>query len=321
MDTLHMDAPADNPPFDLPPDMIVGLLRALNNSGDPVVREFHDLLRLHPVSIASVARSISPDPPTELCDLSPEGPVSATGVEASLLTEPVAYSASASSSSTVVEDTSVTNGVGVTGNMSSLSGGRCCRNGRKRTRIDAPRQRPDVIAAGEVIARRVTRSSAAVVEEAEGVAEERMVGQRGVTVVDELEFSESENDSDGSTESESERSGGKRKRSGKKSSKKKKRSKKDPPPPWLIDGSPPELHAGTDSLLIELCRVVSNDGLQSLTDLVQNLIRPGACEPVADYSLDLGSIITACSREEKAQAVMDFRHMMLLIRLAFHLER
>jgi len=40
-DTLHMDAPTDNPAFNLPPKMIVGLLWALNNSSDPVVREFH----------------------------------------------------------------------------------------------------------------------------------------------------------------------------------------------------------------------------------------------------------------------------------------
>lgn len=290
-DTLHMDASADNPPFNLPPEMIVGLFRALNNSGDPVVREFHDLLRLHPVSRASVAGSISPDPSTELCDPSPEGPLSSAAV--------------VSSSSTVVRDASGANGVGIAGN--AFSG--CCRNGRKRTTIDAPRRRPALIAAGEV-------------EEAERVVDERMVGQRGVTIVDESEFSASDDNSDDSaeSESESESSGRKRKRSGKKGSKKK-RSKKDPPPQWLIDGSPPELHAGTDSLLIELCRVVSNDGLQSLTDLVQNLIRPGACEPVADYSLDLGSIITACSQEEKKQMVVDFRHMMLLIRLAFHLER
>jgi hypothetical protein len=208
-----MDASADNPPFNLPPEMIVGLFWALNNSGDPVVREFHDLLRLHPVSRASIAGSISPDPSTELCDPSPEGPLSSTAV---------VYSTSVSSSSTVVEDTSGANGVGIAGN--AFSG--CCRNGRKRTMIDAPQRRPALIAAGEV-------------EEAEGVVDERMVGQRGVTIVDESEFSESNDNSDDSAESESESSGRKRKRSGKKGSKKK-RLKKDPPPQWLIDGSPPQ---------------------------------------------------------------------------------
>jgi len=328
-----MDAPADNPAFNLPPEMIVGLLQALNNSSDPVVREFHGLLRLHPVSRASVARSVSPNPPTELCDICLEGPGSATGLEAHPVAKSVVClasvsSASTSSSSTVVQDTSEINVVDLARNASSSSGGRCCRNGRKRTRIDAPQRgiQPDAITEGEVTASRVTRSSgsssAAIVEEAEGVTGVGMVGQRGVAIVDEQEFSGRDDSSDDSTESESESSGRKRKRSGKKGSMGgKKRSKKDPPPQWLTDGSPPQLHTGTDSLLIELCRVVSNDGLQSLTDLVQNLIHPEECKPVTGYSLDLGSIIAACSQEEKAQTVTDFRHMMLLIRLAFHLER
>jgi len=326
---LNMETPVDNPAFNLPPEMIVGLLQALDNSSDPVVREFHGLLQLHPVSRASMAISVSPNPPAKLCGLSLENPVSATGLEAHPMTESVvcsasASSASASSSSAIVQDTSRTNKVNLIGNASSLSGGKCCRNGIRRTNITAPQQREQLerIAEGEVMARRVTRSSTAVVDKAEGVAEERTTDLRGVAVVDESEFSGSEDGSDDSSGSEIESSGRKRKRSGKKGSKnKKKRLKKDPPPRWLTDGSPPELHTGTDSLLIELCRIISNDGLQSLTDLAQHLIHPETCKPTADYSLNLESIIAACSREDTMQTVTDFRHMMLLIRLAFHLQR
>jgi hypothetical protein len=324
-----MDALVDNPAINLPPEMIVGMLQALDNSSDPVVREFHGLLQLHPISRASMAVSVSSNPPAELYDLSLKKPVSTTGLEAHPVTESVVYSASVSSASApppaTVQDTPRTNEANPAGNASGLLGGMCSRNGRRRTTINAPRQRkqPERIAEGEVAARRVTRSSAAVVKEAEGVAEEKTDDPRGVAVVNESEFSGSEDSSDDSTESESEISGRKRKRSGKKGSKikNKKRSKKDPPPRWLTDGSPPELHTGTDGLLIELCRVISNDGLQSLTDLTQHLIHPETCKPTADYSLELGSIIAACSREDTMQMVTDFRHMMLLIRLAFHLQR
>jgi hypothetical protein len=220
-----MDVPIDNPALNLPPEMIVGLLHALKNSSDPVVREFHGLLQLHPVSRASMAISVSPNPTAELCDLSLEKPVSATGLEAHPMTESVVYSASvssasASSSSAVVQDTSRMNEVNLVGHVSSLSGGRCCQNGKRRTNIDAPRQRkqPERIAEGEVAAR-VTRSSAAVVDKAEGIVEERTVDLRGVAVVDESEFSGNEDSSDDSTWSENESSGRKRKRSGKMGSK------------------------------------------------------------------------------------------------------
>jgi hypothetical protein len=215
------------------------------------------------------------------------------------------------------------NEVNLVGHVSSLSGGRCCQNGKRRTNIDAPWQRKQLErrAEGEVTAR-VTRSSAAVVDKAEGVVEERTADLRGVAIVDESEFSGNEDSSDDSTWSENKSSGRKRKRSGKMGSKiNKKRLKKDPPPQWLTDGTPPELHTGMDSLLIELCRIISDDGLQSLTDLMQHLIRPETCKPTADYSLNLESIIAACSWEDTMQMVTDFRHMMLLIRLAFHLQR
>ncbi|KIM74023.1 hypothetical protein PILCRDRAFT_14754 [Piloderma croceum F 1598] len=324
-----MSAPVNNPALNLPPEMILGLLQALDNSSNPVVRGFHGLLQLHPVSRASMAISVSPNPPAELCDPSLAKPVSATGLESNLVTESVAYlasvsSASGSSSSAIVQDTSRTNEFNLVGNASGISGGQCCRNGIRRMNVDAPRRRkqPERIVEGEATARRVTRSSAAIVENAKGVAEETTADLRGVAVVDESEFSGSEDSGDDGTGSENESSGRKRKRSGKKGSiKKKKRTKKDPPPSWLTDGSPPELHTGTDSLLIELCRVISNDGLQSLTDMAQHLIRPETCKPTADYSLNVESIIAACSQEDVMQTVTDFRHMMLLIRLAFHLQR
>src|ERR1700733_8733989 len=121
-----MDVPVDNPALNLTPEMIVGLLQALDNSSDPVVREFHGLLQLHPVSRARMATSVSPNPPAEFFDVPLDKPGSATGLEAHPVTKSIVYSASVSSASTssssaVVQDTSGMNEVDPVGNASSLS--------------------------------------------------------------------------------------------------------------------------------------------------------------------------------------------------------
>jgi hypothetical protein len=100
-----------------------------------------------------------------------------------------------------------------------------------------------------------------------------------------------------------------------------KKTKVDSPAAWLTDGSPPDLAEGSDTLIVELSRIISNNGLQSLADLAQLLIKPVPLTSSDDHPLTLSSLIAACAEEESRQMLADFRHMILLIRLAFHLER
>jgi hypothetical protein len=93
------------------------------------------------------------------------------------------------------------------------------------------------------------------------------------------------------------------------------------PPAWLTDGTPPDLASGTDYLVTELSSIISNTNLQSLVDLAQLLIKPDLITPLDGHTLTLGSLIAACAEQESKQTLADFRHMILLIRLAFHLDR
>lgn len=72
---------------------------------------------------------------------------------------------------------------------------------------------------------------------------------------------------------------------------------------------------------MELSHIVSNSGLQSLVDLTQLLIEPISSAPSVTSELNLGSLIAACIEQESKQKLLDFRHMILLIRLSFHMER
>jgi len=316
-----MDAPIDNPKLDLPPEMILGLLKELAGSDCPIVRDFHNILRQHPVSIAEKA--------------------STSEVSSSTIEPPA------------IRNTSGKNDVRPSGDASGLSGDKCCRNGIKRTRFSAPRGKTVV---SEVSTDRATRSTTTRVKEVEEIIEEetgkrtRFGALRGKTVVNEvstdratrttttqvkeveeiieeetgdkmqgIEFTGVAEVSKEVADSAAEDAGTKRKRSGK--DKQRKMAKKNLPPTWLTDGSPPELFEGTDELMIRLCHVVSNTGLQSLTDLTQQLIHPESRELGNEDNLSLTSLIRACSREDVMQTVTDFRHMILLVRMAFRLQK
>jgi hypothetical protein len=275
-----MDAPIHNPKLDLPPEMILGLLKELADSDSLVIRDFHNLLCQHPVSTAYKA--------------------STSGVSSSMI-EP-----------TAIPNSSGENDVHPSGGPSGLSGDKCCRNGIKRTTFGAPRGKTVV---SEVSTDRATRSTVGVKEFEEIIEEETGDKMEGIESTGVAEVSKEVADST------AEDTGTKRKRSGKGKDKQRKTAKKNLPPTWLTDGSPPELFEGTDELIIRLCHVVSNMGLQSLTDLTQQLIHPESRELGNEYDLSLTSLIRACSREDKMQTVTDFRHMILLVRLAFRLQK
>ncbi|KIM75111.1 hypothetical protein PILCRDRAFT_92229 [Piloderma croceum F 1598] len=126
---------------------------------------------------------------------------------------------------------------------------------------------------------------------------------------------EESTDGEGTSDASVQGVSGKRKKKSGKYRRKSKRSKKDPPPAWLTDGSPPEL-----DLIIELCGIVSDSGLQGLSDLTQQLICPELYVPASECTLTLGCLISACAREDRMQTFTDFNHMILLVRLAFHLQ-
>lgn len=283
-----MDAPIYNPKLDLPPEMILGLLTELADSDSLIIRDFHNLLRQHPVSIAYKA---------------------STSEVSSSTIEP-----------TTIRNSSGENDVRPSGGPSGLSGDKCCRNGIKRTTFGAPRAKTVV---SQVSTDRATRSTTGVKEVEEIIEEEIGDKIQGIEETgDKMQGIESTGVAEVSKEvadSAAEDTGTKRKRSGK--DKQRKMAKKNLPPRWLTDGSPPELFEGTDELIIRLCHVVSNMGLQSLMDLTQQLIHPESRELGNEDDLSLTSLIRACSREDKMQTVTDFRHMILLVRMAFRLQK
>jgi hypothetical protein len=93
------------------------------------------------------------------------------------------------------------------------------------------------------------------------------------------------------------------------------------PAVWLTDGSPPELYKGVESVILELSRIRSNDSLQSLVDLARALLSPSPLTESDADPLSLDSLVAACVCAESRRMLGDFRHFILLIRLAFHLER
>jgi hypothetical protein len=62
-------------------------------------------------------------------------------------------------------------------------------------------------------------------------------------------------------------------------------------------------------------------GMTDSCHLTQQLIHPKSCKLEKEDNLSLASLIRACSREERMQTVTDFRHMILLISTAFHIQK
>jgi len=149
-----MDAPIYNPKLDLPPEMILGLLKELADSDSLIIRDFHNLLHQHPVSIAYKA---------------------STSEVSSSTMEP-----------TAIQNMSGENDVRPSGGPSGLLGDKCCRNGIKRTRFGASWGKTVV---SEVSTDRATRSTTMgvkEVEEEETGKQMRFGALRGKTVVCEV---------------------------------------------------------------------------------------------------------------------------------------
>jgi hypothetical protein len=291
-----MDVSMENPAFTLPPEMILGLLGELSGSKNPHVKQFYELLAKHPASRSSRASSQAPSS----LNLSSSLDVSGPGLD--LVSAPISGSGLASSDN------------------------RCCRNGTKKGTFGPVRyqrkkgmvEEEGVVMEDKEASLESQRVSAEAEAEAEVEVEAEAEGGAGEV---EKDGGMSEEDEDGSGGNVEEVSGGKRKRASRKGKKPKKKAKGDTPPKWLTDGSPPDLHTGTDTMVVELSRIISNAGLQSLADLTQVLIHPESIRSTDEPLLSLGALITACAQEEARQTLADFRHMILLIRLAFHLQR
>ena len=281
----------DNPAFTLPPEMILGLLGELSGSRNPHVKEFCDLLAKHPVSRSSRAGSLVP-PSLASGDLSLD--VSGSGLD--LVSGPIPGSELASGDN------------------------RCCRNGIKKVTFGPARYQNK---------KHVAKKGGEVMEDKEAPGESQRVSAEAEAGGSKEGGAEEVWKDGGTKEDRDDRSGGnveevlggKRKRASGKGKKPKKKTKSDIPPRWLTDGSPPDLYTGTDTMVMELSRIISNASLQSLADLTQVLIHPESITPTKEPMLSLGSLISACAKQEARQTLADFRHMILLIRLAFHLER
>jgi hypothetical protein len=283
----------DNPAIPLTPDMILGLLEELSGMDNPLILQFCQLLESHPVARTSLAPSLGH---------SVSG-TSATPVELSsqsLDSAPISETVSPISERQLVLDGPASELADIDQGHGGDSNNNCCRNGIKRTTFGP--------SARAVRDKTVIKRKDAGVEDGQG---------------DSGQGAERSDDSDSSEESceDGEVLGQKRKKKGRRKGRKAKKVKKDDCPVWLTDGSPPALYNGTDTLVIELCRIVSNDGLQSLADLTQLLINPDSLLLKDNSAITLGSLISACSVEDSKQMVADFQYMILLIRLAFHLER
>jgi hypothetical protein len=313
-----MDNSVENPAIPLTPDMILGLMEELSGLDTPLVLQFCGLLANHPVTRLSRARSLGVSLPESSVvpmdlDLDPPHPPACSDDDqalnsASISEDPPSLVQDAPTISKAPQGNR--GGDGVTGN-------RCCRGGVKRTTFSTPAkyQRKvggqkgggDVALGGEGV---------------DGSGKEDMGG--GGRFGGSPEVTQRPEDGLESTEDEgtaSEVPGKKRKKHTRRRVKKQKKVTIDTPPAWLTDGSPPRLFAGTDMMITNLSNIISNDGLQSLADLTQSLIHPDSVISTKDQTLTLGSLIAACASEEANQTYADFRHMILLIRLAFHLER
>lgn len=283
----------DNPAISLAPDMILGLLEELSGTDNPLILQFCQLLERHPVARSSMA----PSPGHSVSG------ASATPVE--LSSQSLHFSSPSETVSLVTErqpvlDVLASELADINQGPGGDSNNNCCRNGIKRTTFGP---------SARAVRHKTEKKS----------LDARVEGGQGDTG----DMTEGGDHSDISEESceGGEVLGQKRKQKRGRKERKVKKVKKDGSPIWLTNGSPPALYDGTDILVIELCRIISNDGLQSLTDLTQLLINFDSLSPKDDSPITLGSLISACSMEDSKQMIADFHHMILLIRLAFHLER
>jgi len=316
---------AENPALHLSESMILGLLDELSSMDNPLIAQFCDILAEHPVSRSSRVRSLAPSmsDSTTVMDLSLDSPNSpshlytATSEDAS--EKSGGLDSSGSEAIHPLDDPNLT----------------CCRNGIKRATFGTAAKRSNAKSGKGMVTAEVDKQDsrgrgdrvADDVRDTNG--RERSVvdkGEEGGGMVGgdndglEEEINGSNESSDGG-EYAADRSGGKRKRKGGRRGKKAKKAKVHQPPVWLTDGSPPDLASGTDYLITELSHIISNANLQSLVDLTQLLIKPDSITPLDGHTLTLGSLIAVCAEQESKQMLADFRHMILLIRLAFHLER
>lgn len=307
-----METLVENPAISLTPDMILGLLEELSNLESPFALQLCGLLAEHPVSRFSRARSLG------------ASPLDSSGAPMDLsLASPRSSSDSPDNQTTGSENSLVQDASRA---VDGETGNRCCRNGVKRTTFNAPVKRNRKFGGakeegyveeddGEVL----TGDIEGVRRGDKGGIEETAGGGGGAS--DDEDVTEG-SEYNGGEDDPFDVSGRKRKGKGGRRAKKSKKVKKDTPPRWLTDGSPPDLFEGTDAALSELSRIISNDGLQSLADLTQVLINPASNSSVdPDNTLTLASLIATCIEEDLNQKLADFRHMILLIRLAFHLER
>jgi len=301
----------DSSTIHLSESMILGLLDELSKFENPLFAQFCEILAEHPVSKARA--------PSQISSIS-----SSTASEDLSLDSP---SPSSSLPTATSETTSGVTAAGMTEGAELDTNITCCRNGVKRTAFSA--------AAKRLTRRPSSKSGEDVVISADNTPEAAKVltkgGGQGIAVAKDAEedggggsgdgvsLGEDSDVSDESSEGE-DTIGGKRKRKSRRREKKAKKAKVDTPA-WLTNGTPPDLADGTDSLAMELTRIISNTGLQHLVDLVQLLIKPVSPTLSDDPPLTLGSLIAACAEQEAKQMLVDFRHMILLIRLAFHLER
>jgi hypothetical protein len=325
--TMSLDSSA----IHLSESMILGLLDELSKIENPLFAQFCEILAELPVSKARA--SSTSRAPSERPYLS--GSTASTHLSLDSPSPSSNLPTAASEATSGVTTTGITEGA-------ELDTNTCCRNGVKHTTFGAPtkhRSKHQYAKSGEdvvisidetaEVGKRLTRGGGgiAVAEDAEDVdGRRRVIGnkmEQGGGSGDSGDVVGLGEDSDVSDEgSEGEDTiGGKQKKKGRRRVKKAKKAKVDTSPAWLTNGTPPDLVDGMDSLVMELTRIISNTGLQHLVDLVQLLIKPVSPTLSDDHPLTLGSLIAACAEQESKQMLADFRHMILLIRLAFHLER
>jgi hypothetical protein len=305
----------------LSPAMILGLLKELSGMDNPLVVQFCNILADHPVSRTSRAPSIGPST-ASICQ-----PSVPTSSGASALDEPTLV---AETTSTASETTPQLSSLETNNDQEESSNVTCCRNGVKRTNLQRASYNRQKILSGASAAtgnagvgrQGLRRGKRAVHDPDVMVMDEgKKIGEIGVGEDGEVGLGEVSGESSEDSDYGSCASGGKRKRHSRKDKKNTRTTKLKGPPSWMTNGTPPALFEGTDDILMELSRILSNTGLQSLVDFTQLLIHPDSSASSDTPELKLGSLIAACVEQESKRKLADFRHMVLLIRLSFHMDR